>query len=395
MSDQTPDKPFWNKVGDALLSHPRWIAWAVAVVFAGVAYFRGGPAPVLPPVPDPAPLVVQAGDDPAADHVAAAQAAGRSVYSTGWVSDPDAVQAVAKTLRFPTFSATPAGQVREALPDHVYLWEAYRKLTGRNPPEKNQRDVGSCVSFGTNNAIERTMAADIAQHGARNEFKFICEEVTYAGSRVEVGGGRIRGDGSVGAWAAQFVQKWGVVSREKHGQYDLTTYDTGRCRQWGSRGVPDDLEPVTREHPVQDITQIKSWEDAKKALAQGYGIAVCSNQGFSMRRDARGVAAPQGNWGHCMCIDGYHAEAGREYGHIENSWGADAHTGPTGWGSPSTAGFWADSKTISRMIAAGDTWAFSSLKGFPSRKFDWFAQVVPAREPQKRPDLFAMFALAP
>ena len=38
-------------------------------------------------------------------------------------------------------------------------------------------------------------------------------EVIYGGSRVEIGGGRIRGDGSIGAWAARWVRDYGVVPR--------------------------------------------------------------------------------------------------------------------------------------------------------------------------------------
>lgn len=168
------------------------------------------------------------------------------------------------------------------------------------------------------------------------ELRDIAEEVTYAGSRVEVGGGRLRGgDGSVGAWAAQFVQKYGVVSREVHGQYDLTKYSESRARSWGNSGVPDDLELVARQHSVRDITLVKTWADAKRALSQGYGIAICSDQGFAMQRDSRGVAAPKGRWAHCMCLDGYHIdESGNEFGHIENSWGGEYPYRPCGLGHP-------------------------------------------------------------
>lgn len=298
-------------------------------------------------------------------------------YQFGWHHDPDAVKAVSETLRFKVFADTPAGQAQDPLPNQVFLWDAYRKIFNELPPCKNQKDVGSCVSFGTNNAIERTQAAAIAFNKQPFVFKPIVEEVTYGGSRVEIGGGRIRGDGSVGAWAATFVRQYGVLPRGKYttnaGQsYDLTEYNTSRCREWGSKGVPDDLESSVKEFPVKGITQIPNWEQAKRALSQGYGIAICSNQGFSMQRNANGVASPKGNWGHCMCLDGYIVVNGKEYGHIENSWGADAHTGPTGWGNPSTAGFWADSSVIDKMLKQGDSWAFSDLTGFPRKRLDWF-----------------------
>jgi len=261
------------------------------------------------------------------------------------------------------------------LPKEVFLWQMYRKLdiaNGKNPPAKNQGGVGSCVSFGTNTAIRRTMAVEIVVGNELEEFVDIIEEVTYGGSRVEVGGGRIRGDGSVGAWAAQFVKEWGVLSRGVYGIYDLMKYNEGTCREFGYRGVPDELEPLAREHPVREITAVNTWPEAKRMLASGYGISVCSNQGFSLRRDQRGVAVPSGTWAHCMCLDGYIIlDSGEEFGHIVNSWGEDTHTGPVGWGEPGTDGFWAESRVIGQMLGQGDSWAFSRLQGFPARKINW------------------------
>lgn len=360
----------------------KWLLQSAVVIASGIIAFLfarlTGETIILPPlvvqveVPNNDPIFV--GPE---NHVAADEP--RPVYHTGWVNNPDVVAQVAAAEQFKVFSDTPAGRMGEALPDSVYLWKHYETLFARPPPSKNQNPIGSCVSFGTNTAIERTMAYEIAVLKKPLKFKFICEEVTYAGSRVEVGGGRISGDGSVGAWAAKFVKEWGVIAREPtaDGKYDLTNYDPARCRKWGRDGVPDDLEPLAREHPVQSITQVKDWEEAKKALAQGYGIAICSNQGFSMQRDARGVCRPSGSWAHCMALDGYQVEGGSEYGHIENSWGANAHTGPVGWGNPPPSGFWTDSRTIDRMLKQGDSWAFSVVKGFPARKIVWPANVPP------------------
>jgi hypothetical protein len=187
-----------------------------------------------------------------------------------------------------------------------------------------------------------------------------------------VGGGRIRGDGSIGAWAAEFVKRWGVLARGTYGRFDLSEYSEATCREFGYSGVPDELEPMAKEHPIREITRVDSWSAAKRMLASGYGIAVCSDQGFSMRRDSQGVAVPSGRWAHCMALDGYVVLDSRaEYGHIVNSWGPDAHTGPVGWGDPGTDGFWAESAVINRMLAQGDSWAFSGLQGFPVRKIKW------------------------
>lgn len=291
-------------------------------------------------------------------------------YTPGWVDDPVAVAAVAAQQPFPTFGQTDAGRVAMAdLPKSVFLWKAELILTGKIK-SYSQGQVGSCVSFGTNTAIRRTMAAEIVA-GESEEYTDIAEEVTYAGSRVEVGGGRISGDGSIGAWAAEFVRKWGVVARAVHGQYDLTAYSESRCRDWGRRGVPDDLEPLAKKHSVQAITKVTNLDELKQALAQGYGVAVCSDQGFSMRRDENGVAQPSGSWAHCMCFDGYYEDGGKLFVHDENSWGPNAHTGPVGWGDPPPSGFWCEGRVAERMLRQNDSWAFSRFAGFPARKLSW------------------------
>jgi hypothetical protein len=288
----------------------------------------------------------------------------------GWIDDAEARRPIIETAT--KFGDTPAYRSYQGdEPDHAYLWEAHRKLTGLNPPEMDQNPVGSCVAFGTSRAIERTLAGELVSGYTQGEFRHLSEEVIYGGSRVEIGGGRIRGDGSVGAWAAQWAVKWGVVPRGLHGQYDLTRYDTTRCRAWGSDGVPIELEQVAKQFPVKDAALVRSWSEAKRALAQTYGIAICSSQGFTRQRDGNGVCRPSGTWEHCMALDGYHIAGNREYGHIENSWGDKYHVGPTGWGNPNRAGFWAESSVINRMLSQGDSWAFSGTVGFPARKIDW------------------------
>lgn len=323
------------------------------------------------------------------------------VSTHGWVNDPDAAWEAAQTLPVQVFGDTPAGQATD-LPRSTYLWQAHQKLLGSLPPEKDQNPTGSCVGFGTTTAVERTLAADIlARGGDKSEFSYFSEEVTYAGSRVEVNGGTcpIRptradpsGDGSSGGWAAKFVTQWGMVPKAKYGDLDLTAYSAARARSWNYSGVPDHLEPTARKHPVKSAARITSWADAKKALASGYGIQVASSQGFARQRDANGVARACGNWAHSMCLDGYHSDAdGREYGHVENSWSkVGYHTGPVGWGSPTGAGFWADADVVNRMLREGDSYAFSGATGFPARKLNFLIRAVPARP--RDPFAFALFA---
>lgn len=289
----------------------------------------------------------------------------------GWFNDPFEVAAIAQQQPFQTFSDTPASEIGD-IPDSYFAWKVFENVTRSKMLNENQGSIGSCVSFGTAAAIECTMIHEIAS-GSNEEFREICQEVIYGGSRVEIGGNRISGDGSIGAWAAQFVTKYGFLDRGVYlsGKYDLSKYDVSRCKLWGTKGVPDDLEPEVRKHPVKTITLIKTWDEAKKALAQGYGISVCSNQGFKMVRDKDGFCTDSGKWGHCMALIGYRTK-GREGGFIKNSWGPDAMTGPMGEGDGPPSGFWADSAVVDRMLRAGDSWAFSAVEGFPKKDvIDW------------------------
>lgn len=289
-----------------------------------------------------------------------------SPFVTGWHEDPIEVERIASAQPIRSFGDTPAGQNTETVPETVFLWDMARKVIGGLLAPKNQGQVGSCVAFGTARAVEYTLLAEIAR-GEPDRHAPLVEEAIYGGSRVEIGKGKLGpGDGSTGAWAAECVRKMGIINRERHGSLDLRTYDENRCRIWGRSGVPDEIEPTMRKHPVQGITQVLNWEDAKRALALGHAIAVCSRFGFAMRRDADGFCQARGIWRHCMCLCGYQTGS-REGGRLDNSWGSDAHGGPTGLGQPGPEGFWVDARILDQMLAEGDSWAFSSVEGFPDR----------------------------
>ena len=119
-------------------------------------------------------------------------------YTTGWVDDQEAVTEVVQDLPWSNFGATDAGAVSfDEIPDHVYGWKEYEEIAGKPWPIFNQGNVGTCVSFGTSAAMLFTQISEI-KRGDHEQPRTPSMEVIYAGSRVEVGGGRIRGDGSVG-----------------------------------------------------------------------------------------------------------------------------------------------------------------------------------------------------
>lgn len=296
----------------------------------------------------------------------------------GWVPDAATIADNLNPTWTAQFDQTPAG--RAALgDDDVFLWQAIKKVNPSNLPwTVDQGPVGCCVGAGWAQAANVCQAMQIL-NGKRAEWKPLSAEVIYGNSRVEIGGGRISGDGSVGAWAKEAAEKCGMAPMERFASADLTAFSPSRARQFGATGVPRDINDVAKLHPVKGCALAKSWTDVKRAVQQGYPVAVCSNQGFTMQRDADGFCRPQGVWNHCMSI---HAVRGgkRPGGFVLNNWGAKAHTGPVWPADMPVEGFWADADTIDRMVRQGDSFALSDLTGFPARKvpLDWFI-VAPVR----------------
>lgn len=293
------------------------------------------------------------------------------IYKPGWVDDEREVAAIMDTQPFPVFGDTPAGSDPIQLPDSVLGWKLHEKVTGKPWPSGSQGNVGSCVSWGTRNGATLTMLAQIVA-GTGEEFADVAQEPIYALSRVEIGKRRLgRGDGSVGAWAAEALKTFGVIKRGVYGSIDLTKYSEARCKYWGWSGLPDELEPIAKQRPIKAYSKVSSVEECQRALAQGYGINVCSNQGFRLSRDSDGFCAPRGTWAHSMSIIGY--QLGNRPGFfILNSWGADAYSGPMGLGDGPGGGFWAEASIVERMLKYGDSYCYSSLNGFPAQHPDFY-----------------------
>lgn len=293
-------------------------------------------------------------------------------FNSGWVDDPDAVESIVSTLEYPTFGDTPAdGFPVGDLPKEVALWSACVKVT-KLPTLKvqNQGNIGTCVSMGTARSIEYTNLVEIV-NGDNEEFKVLNRPVIYAGSRVEVGGGKVRGDGSIGAWAAKFVTSYGVIDCGVYAGYDLNQYDIPVIREWGLKGVPDALEPYIKQHPVSNTVLVSSIEEAKKSLAQGYGISVCSNQGFTTSRDKNGICFPKGNWSHCMACTGYTTIMNKLYFFIENSWGDYMGKGNPAPMGANSGTFLCSDDVFAGMLRMRDSFSFAGLRGFEKRKLNW------------------------
>lgn len=284
-------------------------------------------------------------------------------FGTGWIADPLAVEAVVKGDGIkPVSEYIGSTGDRPTKTDlTVYLQKAYGDKW-----YLNQGTCGSCVAFGAAIACDLLAAIQIVDHAMERPEGRTDPMSIYWGSRVEVGGNRLWGQGSVGAWAAKWLKDYGVLPQAKYPEIDLSVYSSSVCCGPHARsGVPDGLEAVARKHPVKSFAQVQSFEELARAIEAGYPVTIASNQGFSKARDSEGFARASGSWGHQMCCAGVRHD--RPGALIVNSWGAYF----TGECNISPAAFWADAQTIEHMLRQGDSFALSDLSGWERKSLSF------------------------
>ena len=247
----------------------------------------------------------------------------------------------------------------------VKLWDATTKVLGRHTDNYPQQ-VGDCVSFGAKNALEYLICVRIARDGPNTEFARVSTHYLYGISRVQVGKKQVRGDGSVGAWAATGVKAYGVLSLDDPG---CPPYSGAIARQWGSSGPPDDMIRVAMQRMVKTTAPIRSALECRDAICNGYPVTIASDYGSTdvKPRDGQQVAKRNTRWMHQMCVVGYDGTkgpAGRFY--VLNSWGAAAHPAPLSDEPP--GGFWVEAADMDYITKQGDSWAYSDFDGFPAQK---------------------------
>jgi hypothetical protein len=235
--------------------------------------------------------------------------------------------------------------------------------------------IGDCVSHGWGLGVDILVAAQI-QAGAPEIFKGeTATEIIYGGSRVEIGHGACGNqDGSVGAWAAGFVTKYGTLLRGRHAPLDLTIYSGETAKKLGSpkAGVPDNLEPDVKEHPIKTTSLIRNYMEARDAIANGYPVPVCSTVGFEspsssqMKRDQDGFGKRGGSWPHCMVFAGVDDAFKRPGLLCVNSWGPKWISGPKRHEQPDGS-FWVDADVADKMLGEGDSFAISGYLGYPAQ----------------------------
>jgi hypothetical protein len=258
----------------------------------------------------------------------------------------------------------------------AFLWKYLEEVTGQSLKPHFQ-ETGDCVSHGYGLGIDVLTAIQIRMKKSPQKWVApAATEIIYGGGRIEIGQNLYRknwrGEGLNGVCAAEFLKKYGVLIRQSYfgGKYDFTTYSGDRASEYGRQGVPDDLEPLCKLHPVGWAALVQNWSEARDCIYNGYPVILCSNQGFKTKYglDKDGFLVPGAKpWWHCMLLAGIDDSFSRPGGLIINSWG-DWIDGPKRHEQPAGS-FWADASVIDRICKQGDTIAISSYAGYPRQDY--------------------------
>lgn len=314
-----------------------------------------------------------------------------SQQPTGWREDAPAVRAFLAERRH---AGNPC-EFGSARPDLNGYWksrvlsgcyailpyEAERYLLGEYLPADYQRR-GTCVGRGSYRAIQTTYWHALWERRASGRAERIAYEPIYAGGRVNIGRGVIRGDGLVGAWAAQYADEIGVVARGIYGGIDLTKDREDLATQWGEpgAGVPSEIIQASATHKC-DIYHVQSAEQLADVTAAGFASAICSTHRQADQRDENGECAYAGPTAHCEAIVGVYMRPswdGRPetiYYHTgfvdQQSWGNtpsgnDALRIYRGEAKLRQGAYGTRMQAIEKRISTGETWAFRLRDGFRS-----------------------------
>ena len=136
-----------------------------------------------------------------------------------------------------------------------------------------RQNTGDCVSNGTRSACDISRAVEIDIKGEKESW------IARGATEAIYGARGHGGQGMSCARAADFVSKTGGILIRKNypGVADFSKYNGNLGAGWGSRGLPDKVIDEADNHQIRTVSLIRTAEEARDALANGYGLAVCSS----------------------------------------------------------------------------------------------------------------------
>ncbi len=230
-----------------------------------------------------------------------------------------------------------------------------------------QQTTGDCVSHACRNAVDVNRSNEILVNNEPESWIVRSATEGIYGSRGH------SGQGMSCSRAGRFVSTiGGVLLRQKYGNVDLSVYDSRKGSSWGRSNVPATLVNVAKNNQIKTVSLVKTLDEVRDALANGYGIFACSNAGFESKRDKYGISGRRGSWNHAMAwiaCDDTREIYNETLFLIQNSWGI-WNSGPIFRDQPQGS-FWIRQRDAEFIIAQEGCWALSNFEGFPPRKVEW------------------------
>jgi hypothetical protein len=228
--------------------------------------------------------------------------------------------------------------------------------------EDDPQETGDCTTHATRNAADISRAVEIDIRKEPESFVARgATEVIY----------RYRGSSSPGmnpGKAIQFLTNYGVLLRQKYPWADLSKYNVKYAMARGA--IPEAALVEAAKHSCRFFLRINSLEQARDAIASGFGVICGSKYGNDGVRDSRGVSKFNGSWNHCMAWGAADCRA-RQKDHfylVLQSWGLWNRGGHPEWGPIPGGSFLMPSGDAEWCIKNGETWAVGNVLGFPPQK---------------------------
>lgn len=218
-----------------------------------------------------------------------------------------------------------------------------------------------CTTHACRNATDTSRAVEIDIRGEPESWEARGATEGLYGYRGNTG------DGMNPGRATDFCIKYGLLLRKKYPFADLSTYKFSYGNNWGRSGPPAALLAEAKLHPCKYFLRIKSVEEARDALAAGYGIHCGSQYGNDGTRNARGLATWTTSWNHDMAWGAADDSGGDLEFLVLQSWGNWNRGGQPPWGPIPNGSFIISSRDAARMIAGGECWAIGDVAGWPAK----------------------------
>lgn len=292
-----------------------------------------------------------------------------SVEFFGRIADEKLTDNILKTSPMPLLGPVGQSIVGTGEGKIQLLYKFLEAVTPNGKYPIRTQEIGDCVSQGTAGAVDILTASEIAAGQYEIWNGEAASEFIYGAARVTIGGGSIRGDGAYGAWGVKAIGL-GTLVRKKYGNIDLSQYRGSLASQYGYYGPPKELFTYAKEHPVKSYSQVRTVEECRDAVANLFPVIICSNVGFTSKRDEQGFARASGVWEHCMLVVAVDDSSSRKGFCIMNSWGPNWISGPKKLDQPDGS-FWCDYQTMQRILSQKDSWVISNFIGYPRQDLSW------------------------